>query len=295
MRLRPVSEEYNQCLPIARFASLWRKAFALSLFMPAFALGCQLPTGEMFQEPVTSVMQVSPLPVTRVADTGPDILTADSGNSVTHPPLERFRATYRANYRGLPIRANGVRELIHEPDGSFRLTTEASAMFISVSEETRFHVQNGRISPLSYLYQRRGLGRNKTVSQRFDKQNAQITHENGVTTTLPDGAYDKLLYQLQMKRDLSDAAAEGRPWPEMNYTVIDGTQPKHYRFRVIGTEEIDTPIGPLMTIKTARVRENSARETTFWLSPEHDFLLVQLQQIEPDGSGFELYLKGLER
>ena len=79
-----------------------------------------------------------------------------------------------------------------------------------------------------------------------------------------------------MKRDLSAAAAEGRPWPEMNYTVIDGTQPKHYRFRVIGTEEIDTPIGPLMTIKTARVRENSARETTFWLSPEHDFLLVQL-------------------
>ena len=226
---------------------------------------------------------------------GPDMLSVGSGNRTAQPSPERFRATYRANYKGLPIRATGVRELIHEPDGSFRLFTEASAMFISVSEETRFHVQDGRISPLSYLYQRRGLGRNKTVSQRFDQQTAQITHENGMTTTLPDGAYDKLLYQLQMKRDLSAAAAEGRPWPEMNYTVIDGTQPKHYRFRVIGTEEIDTPIGPLMTIKTARVRENSARETTFWLSPEYDFLLVQLRQIEPDGSGFELYLKGLER
>ena len=80
----------------------------------------------------------------------------------------------------------------------------------------------------------------------------------------------------------------------MNYTVVDGKQVKNYQFKVVGTETLETPIGQLTTVKVARVRENNARETIFWLSPEHDFLLVQLRQSEPDGSGFELYLQDLE-
>ena len=110
----------------------------------------------------------------------------------------------------------------------------------------------------------------------------------------PEGAYDKLLFQLQMKQDISISFAEGRPWPDMNYTIIDGKQVKNYHFKVVGTETLETPIGQLTTVKVARVRENNARETIFWLSPEHDFLLVQLRQSEPDGSGFELYLQDLE-
>lgn len=298
----PVSDDTCQYLvPGAVNRGMIALLLALCLFS-VNAAACERPTGEMVEQPAVALAAASPGAVTGLAIAGADVqannvqtnnATQSRQPDVAFEPTP-FRATYQANYRGLPIRAKGVRELVREPDGSYRLLTKASAVFISVSEETRFRFQNGEIKPVSYLYQRKGLGRKRTVSQHFDAQNARMTHDNGATSPLPEGAYDKLLYQLQMKHDLSMAARQAAPWPEMNYTVMDGAQPRNYRFKVIGTEHIETPIGRLETVKTTRIRENSDRETTFWLSPAHDFLLVQLRQIEPDGSGFELYLKDLE-
>ena len=264
----------------------------LSLASSTIALGCQLPTGDMLQAEPSAEPSITPLFASTRTRNVDDLVRGDQARNMAQP--HPFRATYRANYKGLPLRANGLRQLIHEPDGSYRLFTKASAMFISVSEETQFRVNDGRIEPVSYLYQRKGLGRSKTESQQFDTEGACIRHEDGASTVWPEGAYDKLLFQLQMKQDISISFAEGRPWPDMNYTIVDGKQVKNYQFKVVGTETLETPIGQLTTVKVARVRENNARETIFWLSPEHDFLLVQLRQSEPDGSGFELYLQDLE-
>ncbi|MFT5927761.1 MAG: hypothetical protein ACI805_000877, partial [Candidatus Azotimanducaceae bacterium] len=80
----------------------------------------------------------------------------------------------------------------------------------------------------------------------------------------------------------------------LDYVIADGGKLKNYSFKVIGEEEIDTPLGKMKTIKVSRVKDTRNRESTFWLAPEYDFLLVRFQQLEADGDGFELLLREAE-
>lgn len=79
---------------------------------------------------------------------------------------------------------------------------------------------------------------------------------------------------------------------EMTYSVADDGDYDHDRFAVIGEETLKTPMGEMATLKVEKVRdEDSKRETLMWFAPELDYLLVQLVQVEPDGSRYEVNLE----
>jgi len=143
-----------------------------------------------------------------------------------------------------------------------------------------------------YQYHRGGIGKNRDAVLTFDWQEGEVL--NNVQSKpwkmdLPAEALDKLLYQLQMKRDLADALARGEQNPTFNYQIADGGRIKDYEFAVLGEEVLDTPVGKFNTIKAERVRDHDRRSTIFWLAPEYNFLLVRFQQLEK-GKGFELFL-----
>lgn len=250
-----------------------RAAFATALLLAASTVGATAP--------------VEPPPETFINK------AAETPAPVIAPAL--FHAVYKADYKGLPVRAEGARELTQLEDGSYVLTSKATSFLASVMEQSTFRLgANNRLVPLEYRYQRKGIGKNRSAVLTFDWDSHQVL--NNVQSVpwsmeLPDGALDKLLYQLQIRMDLQRAHAAGDPWPELSYELADGGKLKTYNFEVVGEEFIDTPVGRLNTVKVNRVRENSDRETSIWLAPDYDFLLVRLVQTEGDKGGLELLLK----
>ncbi|HJP51930.1 MAG: DUF3108 domain-containing protein [Pseudomonadales bacterium] len=207
-----------------------------------------------------------------------------------------FRAVYRADYRGLPISAEGIRELRKDENGIYTLSSTANSFFASITEFSRFKIKDDLVVPVEYQYHRSGIGKKRDAVLSFDWDKMLVLNDLQSPPwemAIPEGTLDKLLYQLKVREDLLAAHQQGLPWPELHYQIADGGKLKHYEFKVIGEEEIETPIGVFSTIKATRIKHRPKRNTTFWLAPEYDFLLVRFQQVEDD-RGFELLLKEAE-
>ncbi|WP_409522594.1 DUF3108 domain-containing protein [Nitrincola sp. MINF-07-Sa-05] len=194
---------------------------------------------------------------------------------------------------GISFTGEATRELKKLDNGSWQLSIEASAMFASIREVSQFAVDDGLLKPLKYDYQRRVMGKNREASLSFDWENDSVTTDienQPWRMTISPGVQDKLSYQLQMRMDL----AAGKE--ELVYEVADGGRLQEYRFRVIGEEVIDTPLGQLKAIKVERDRgEGANRETYIWFAPELDYMVIRIHQVETDGKNYLLYLKSLEQ
>ena len=206
-----------------------------------------------------------------------------------------FKAIYKADYKGLPVTAVGIRELKLIEDNKYMLSSSAKSFFATVTEHSIFRVEEQQILPIEYRYKRSGIGKNRKVTLNFDWQSQTVQDKaDAWKMDVPSGVLDKLLYQFKMRQDLQDAVEKDQPWPEMSYQIADDGRLKTYIFKVTGEEEIDTPIGKIKTVKTIRIRKKNDRTTTFWLAPDYEFMLIRLKQVEKNGKGFELLLKEAE-
>lgn len=208
--------------------------------------------------------------------------------------LPAFKATYTTAFdMGISLSGEAVRQLQRTENGQWRFSSEAAAMMAGISEITRFDYRPSEtITPLSYRYHRKVLGKSRKASIDFDWSRQSVTtvvKDKPWKMQVPAGTQDKLSYQLQLRLDL--LAGKTR----MVYPVADGGKLKEYRFKVVGEEEIDTPYGRYNAVRVMRDRGADAdRETLIWLAPELDYLIVRLEQTESDGKTYALLLKNLE-
>tara|TARA_B100001964_G_scaffold245506_1_gene332918 strand:+ start:4477 stop:5325 length:849 start_codon:yes stop_codon:yes gene_type:complete len=203
-----------------------------------------------------------------------------------------FRAVYKADYKGLPVSAVGIRELKRIENGKYQLSSTAQSFFVSVFEKSIFELHDQYPLPLEYDYKRTGIGKNRDTTLTFDRQTGKVVSEQGEwEIEATKGILDKLSYQYRMREDLKHALKKGQSWPDLNYQVADNGRIKTYNFEITGEEFIDTPVGRIKTVKAIRIRKNGGRSTTFWLAPDYEFLLIRLLQTEKNGKGFELLLK----
>lgn len=206
-----------------------------------------------------------------------------------------FRAVYKADYKGLPVSAKGIRELKKIDANRWQLTSVATSFLGTIEELSTFQLDDQlQLQPLEYQYHRKGIGKNRDATLSFDWQHSRVM--NDVESTpwemdIPVGTLDKLLYQLQMRDDLKSAHTTDSPWPTLTYQIADGGRLKQYEFQVLGMESVKTDVGKIDAVKVQRLRKDKDRVTTIWLAPDYDFLLVRLLQQEENGEGFELLLK----
>lgn len=207
-------------------------------------------------------------------------------------PLQPFSATYTADWKQLPFSGTAERSLkpFKADEGRWELSFKASMLVAAVSEQSELRLHNGSIRPLSYRYERTGLGKPKKSRQTYDWQTGTVSgkeKKDSYNLPLQDGILDKSSYQLALQRDL----AAGKNL--LSYKVLDGDDLDIFDFRILGDERIDTPAGPLNTVKVERVRDpgQSQRRTTLWFAKDWDYLLVQLNQVEKDGKEYTIMLE----
>ncbi|MGI1678568.1 MAG: DUF3108 domain-containing protein [Cellvibrionaceae bacterium] len=205
--------------------------------------------------------------------------TVPEQNGGINKEIKNFEAVYKARFRGIGVTA--IRKLETLPNGHQQLSFTADSWLAKLSETSEFTwVNDSRVQPELYTYTRTGLGRDRKAVLNFDWKQKKVVNDvenKPWTMTIPDSAFDKLSYQLQIQSDLINGK-ELKP-----YEIADGGRIKTYEFEITGEEKISTPAGDFKTIKVKRLHSNDKkRHTFFWLAPAWNYLMVKVEQ--QDGS-----------
>ncbi|WP_092389756.1 DUF3108 domain-containing protein [Halopseudomonas salegens] len=217
------------------------------------------------------------------------IQPAQADELINAVPLKPFDASYTADMRRVPVNGEATQQLEQNADGSWTLTFYAGMFVARLTETSQLQLDNGQLKPLSYHYERSGLGRNRETRQTFDWDAGKVTgthRDDPVDLATEDGLLDKASYQMALRRDLQ-AGKE-----ELHYRVVDGRSIDEYEFEVVGSKQVETAVGEFAAVEVVRVRDpDASRQTTLWFAKDWDYLLVRLSQTESDGQRYQIMLK----
>lgn len=228
-------------------------------------------------------------PATRLALA---IVMSASAVTASAADLQPYEARYTLDWAsGVSFSGDAIRTLSRSGD-QWLLETNASAMFASLSESSRFTL-SPELQPQRYTFLRKIFGKKRSAQLDFDWPNSQVTNnvnDKPWRMEIQPGVLDKLSVQLQLRLDLQKGKNE------LNYLVADGGTLKNYRFNIQGNEQITTPAGTFNAVKVVRDRgENSSRKTWIWFAPELDYMIVKIHQVEKANKEYKLVLKTVER
>ncbi|HET9403608.1 MAG TPA: DUF3108 domain-containing protein [Burkholderiales bacterium] len=185
------------------------------------------------------------------------------------------------------LRIAEAREVFEHDGRRYQVVSESTpkgiaALFINdVRRESRGAVTAAGLRPEHFEETGRRGG---TRVAKFDWTAGELTLVNSKTTrtvALPQGTLDQasLAYALAFRSTESAG---------FNVHVTDGRGVKQYRYREIGVETLNTPLGELRTRRFEKVRDpGDKRGFEFWLATDRDLLPVKLRYLEKNGDVFD--------
>ena len=200
---------------------------------------------------------------------------------------QNFRATFLLKAQNVEVGTTQW-ELAPLSAGRYAFTSRSEAIGIAklfrnerVNERSEWQFADGHVRPLHYAYSRIGGKRERELKTEFDWEKAQVRHwhnTEGSTMPLVNGTLDNLVYVIALMSDLAHGVKDA------HYQVVDGGKTKNYQLKVIGQEQIDTVVGSLKTTVIERTRSGKSRLTRIWCAQALNFLPVQIEHVEDDGT-----------
>ncbi|MFQ3313799.1 MAG: hypothetical protein ACI8SC_003020 [Colwellia sp.] len=211
--------------------------------------------------------------------------------------IPAYRATYTLLRKSDPV-GKAIRELTYLDDNKIQYHYETDINWLIFSDkrsETAIvKIENNKVIPLSYDYQREGTGTDKAYQWQYDLAAQTATNlkkDKKISLDFSDGLLDKLSYHLQNRIDLINNPEQKR----FIYPVISTKGSiKNYQYQYDGEEEIILPYGLVKTIRLKREIIEKKRITYAWFAPELNYLLVKLYQVKAGTEQFEAQLSILE-
>ncbi|MEK7877566.1 MAG: DUF3108 domain-containing protein [Pseudomonadota bacterium] len=216
----------------------------------------------------------------------------DAGNA--SPPAS-IAASYDVYQNGLPVAV--VQEAFEKNGAKYRIVSDSTPTgLLALFVRTRIKIHSsGAVTPAGLRPEQFDYGRlddaSKNVSAAFDWQAGQLhlTFDGrNETITLPQDTQDRvsLMYQFMFlpAEKLGDLA----------FHMTNGKKVEPYRYRLAGTEMIDTPLGKLSTLRLVKQREPGDNAVEVWLASDRNYFPVRLLILENDGSKFEQVITRLE-
>lgn len=196
-------------------------------------------------------------------------------------PLATYSANYSAEFNGLKIKAtNRIEEI---SPGQYRETFAARNILGKIDEEALFSLsEDHQIIPQQYSRKQSIMGAAREENQLFDWPNTLVRYtKKGQSSEIPIivGTLDITTHKLQLRRDLQAGAAI------FSYPVISRKKLKQYTYEIVGSEVLETALGPLNTVKMQRVSAGEKRQTTIWFAADWHYMIVKLMRIE-DGESY---------
>ncbi len=207
-------------------------------------------------------------------------------------PPKTFVATYDAQWLPAGLKGRATRTLSLENSVGARLFFEGRALGILVQEEARFHWQGCLPIPDHYTRQRTSFFKKTLLDeQSFDWTRSQVItrHKDALAQLfIKPPSYDPISIQLALACELKAGKKE------FDYTVIYKQKQNHYSFKINGSENLQTALGKLSTIRVIRDNNREDKHTTLWFAPEYDYALIKLEQKETDNNHYIITLRSLD-
>lgn len=203
------------------------------------------------------------------------------------PSITEYKASFKG---GIPITGTATRSLEQLANNVWRYHFDVDSLLANINESVYFQWDGEKIIPITYHYRRSGWAvSDRTATLEFNWNRLKVLNDvqgKPWSMPIPEGAMDKLGYQLQIRLDLLNEK------PELNYQVADGGLLKRLHFKRQGEGPLETELGTITAVSVMKVpSETDNRRTTLWFAKEWDYLLVKLVQIEADGERYEINLE----
>ena len=199
------------------------------------------------------------------------------------PKLPVLNLTYAVSWKGISL---GDATVTLKPEGGpdcyhYSSLTEPIGlvrMFYGKPQETSdFCVSDGRVVPRRYAFSNPG-NEGSAYTLEFDSKAGKVRDGKGGTRDIPANAQDRLGIQQAMRLWVL-AHLQAQPGAEtVDFSQIDDTNIRTYRFAITGREDIRTPAGLYKTVLVQRI-DNPDITSKFWLAPEHDYMPVRFEQV----------------
>ncbi|GAA0821999.1 DUF3108 domain-containing protein [Colwellia asteriadis] len=209
-----------------------------------------------------------------------------------------YNATYTLLHKSDPV-GEATRKLTYLDNGNavYHYETDIEWLIFSDkrSETSTLSIQQDQVTPLHYLYDREGTGRDKHYEWQYqfsNKSAKDLVKNKTITIDRHEGLQDKLSYHLQNRIDLINNPEQQR----FVYPVISTSGSiKDYVYTYDGEEELMLPYGLVKTIRLKREIPEKKRITYAWFAPKLDYLLVKLYQVKAGAEQFEAQLSKIEQ
>lgn len=203
-------------------------------------------------------------------------------SSAQAAPPERLRLSYEVTVKGMA--GDAVETLVHDGK-TYTIVSETrgrgflSAFGVLNKRTSRGHITPEGLRPDEYLDER-PFG--WMVSAKFDWKARTITQErkgkSPETLPMPANAQDplSLVYTFAFL-----------PPKDKEYDVVraDGRGLTPFRFAVVGSEKLATPLGEMQTLRIAKVRDGPEdKATDMWFAVDRDYIPVRALVVDKDGT-----------
>ncbi len=131
----------------------------------------------------------------------------------------------------------------------------------------------------------------KNVSAAFDWQAGQLRMTfdgRNETIALPRDTQDRvsLMYQFMF--------LTAERLVDLAFNMTNGRKIEPYRYRLAGSELLDTPLGRLNTLRLVKERAAGDNAVEVWLAPARNHIPVKVLIVENDGAKYEQTITQLE-
>ena len=254
------------------------------------AVGEPVPPGPPAQPAAAPVPAPQPAPVETIAEAepapAPIVHTVRRYKVDVPPPVELTYEVARTDADG--TRWSGQALLSWKRNAQdYRMRFEAGIKIVFARVNlavltSEGHLGNTGLAPVKMTEKRRGRALTAT---HFDWPGNKLSFSaSEANYALQPGAQDKATVPLQLA-----SIARGDPTQlngDIDIFVGEERFGAVYTFRVVGPEEIDTPLGRLQAVRIVRPPKPGSYKSRLdiWLSPAHGWLPVQIRSSEANGA-----------
>lgn len=155
-------------------------------------------------------------------------------------------------------------------------------------EKSTFNYVDGKIQPISYIYERSGTGSDKEFSIEF-LENKDLILKPAVDKPIEkweDGWLDEISLHVQIQADLIAGKTA------FEYSLISNKGSfRTYQLEVIGNEMISTGIGRFNAIKVARIYDKKKFYAQHaWFIPELNYTLARMWRMKKGVEQYDLVI-----
>lgn len=210
----------------------------------------------------------------------------------------RLSLVYSLSRNGLEVAR--VEESFARDGSAYRITSEARAAGVAAllargqgwRRESSGTLDSSGLRPEQFTDQR---GANPAQRARLDWVGNLIRFDRpgsgaveGELEPLPASTTDRLSFPYALAWRASQPS--GLPTTAWDAPMTDGRRLSHYRFTVVGREQVSTPAGSFDAIRVSRVRDKDDHATDVWLALGHGMIPVRILVAEQGGATFDQVL-----